>query len=616
MTLSVIDSIESCEFSDGISYTWTGYTQERNKFSLLKLIEENGDYYKSKYLNWIHAAGKYSFRGKSLVDHFIINDDFSYWWMMPITEKSIWKSTYITDIIRLMALEDLISQYKPSSIRLCSKDRLLNEVLSEFCQRKKIEYKWHKLPKLKVISLVDIFLRLPLPVRALLSAAKYLTQRWALGKQKNVKWFSGDKSIFFCSYFFNLDPVSLQNGEYRSRYWGDLHKLISGLGLKSNWLQLYHEHPEIPNAEVAKIVANKFNKGNNEVHAFLDSNLSVSVIWKVFKNIFQLTSKASHLGSIKEAFRSEGSEMSFFPLIREEWNNSLYGPIAVSNLLYYHLFEKAISKLPHQNKGFYISENQAWERVFIHSWYKFGHGNLIAVAHATVRFWDMRYSSDSRLTDQSYSENFLPFPDFVALNGKAAFDNYFTVEYPIKSIKECEALRFSNINQKGITTKRQHLLKDSKRVLILGDYLPRGTENIMKLLQETMHLLPENLTFTIKPHPAHLVSIKDYPLLKLDIVSDALEDLLSNYDIAYASNFTSASVDAYITGMRIVVFLDDNQLNVSPLRSRDNVIFVNTPEQLAKAFTNKEAVKQINSSEDFFFLDPKLPQWNKILTEN
>ncbi len=615
MTLSVIDSIESSEFKDGISYTWTGYIQEGNKFSLLKIIEENGEYYKSKYLNWIYAAGKYNFRGKCLVDHFTINDDFSYWWMMPITEKSIWKSTYITDVIRLMALEELISQYKPSSIRLCSNDRLLNEVLFDFCKRKKIEYKWYKLPKSRVIGLVDIFLRLPLPARAFFSAAKYLTQRWSLGKHKNVKWFSGDKSIFFCSYFFNLDPASLQNGEYRSRYWGDLHKLMSGLGLKSNWVQLYYQHRAIPNSEIANIVAKKFNKGNDEVHAFLDSNLSVSVVWKVIKNIFQLAFKAPDLSSLKEAFKSEGSEMSFYPLIRKEWNNSLYGPIAVSNLFYFHLFEKAMSKLPHQNKGFYIFEDQAWERAFLHAWYKFGHGKLIAVAHTTVRFWDMRYSSDSRLTDQSYSENCLPFPDFVALNGQAAIDNYLTIEYPIRSIKHCEALRFLNINQKKITAKRQNLQKDLKRVLILGDYLPGGTENIMKLLQKTMHLLPESFTFTLKPHPGHLININDYPLLKLDIVYDALEDLLGNYEIAYASNFTSASVDAYITGMRVVVFLDENQLNVSPLRSRENVIFVNTPEQLAKAFIDEEVVKQNNVDDDFFFLDQKLPQWNKILTE-
>ena len=113
MTLTIIESLSSPEFNDGICYTWTGYVEEGNKLSLFKLIEENDNHYKVKYLDWVNALGKHEFLGKSLVDHFTFKDGFSFWWMMPITEKSIWKSPYITDIIRLIAVEEVVKKHKP-----------------------------------------------------------------------------------------------------------------------------------------------------------------------------------------------------------------------------------------------------------------------------------------------------------------------------------------------------------------------------------------------------------------------------------------------------------------------------------------------------------------------
>ena len=72
------------------------------------------------------------------------------------------------------------------------------------------------------------------------------------------------------------------------------------------------------------------------------------------------------------------------------------GSAAVINLLWIELFDQALRDAPRQDKGFYLCENQGWERAFIHAWRKHGHGELIAVPHATVRFWDLRYFADPR----------------------------------------------------------------------------------------------------------------------------------------------------------------------------------------------------------------------------
>src|SRR3990172_7308266 len=119
----------------------------------------------------------------------------------------------------------------------------------------------------------------------------------------------------------------------------------------------------------------------------------------------------------------------------------MQGPVAISNLLWIELFDVALRDLPHQKKGLYLCENQAWERAFIHAWRKYSHGQLIAVAHSTVRFWDLRYFTDPR-TIRSSDKNSMPQPDLIALNGKAAIDAYRSMDFPQTAFAECEALRY------------------------------------------------------------------------------------------------------------------------------------------------------------------------------
>jgi surface carbohydrate biosynthesis protein (TIGR04326 family) len=108
--------------------------------------------------------------------------------------------------------------------------------------------------------------------------------------------------------------------------------------------------------------------------------------------------------------------MSLWPLLQTDWETSMRGAAALINLLWIELFDRALCDAPRQDKGFYLCENQGWERAFIHAWRKHGHGELIAVPHATVRFWDLRYFTDPR-TFGTLGAGELPQPDYVALNG-------------------------------------------------------------------------------------------------------------------------------------------------------------------------------------------------------
>ncbi len=603
----------------GLVYTWNGYTEKDSVRSLLRYVETHGERLRRKYLAWVHDLGESRTDGKRLIDHLAIEDGLSYWWMTLFVEKSPYKSP-ITDAIRLLALEEVVVQQRPDKFRLVSANRSLHEALRGLCQHLGIAYEWEKLPDKSLrqlnLKLRSIYQTLPQSVQALVNLARHLYTRWSFRQADKSDWSDGDRSLFFCSYFFNVVPKLAEEGHFHSRYWEGLHGLMGRLNLSGNWLQLYYPHDAVPNPRVAMDWLQRFNQHREEedFHTFLDAYLSWRIVLRVLKRWLRLNLISRRLRGIQHAFRPQGSRISLWPLMRGDWLASMRGPVAINNLLWIELFDEALRDLPHQKKGLYLCENQAWERAFIHAWRKHGHGQLIAVAHSTVRFWDLRYFTDSR-TARSADPYPMPQADLTALNGKAAVDAYLSVDYPKEAIVECEALRYGYLNDLRAGHPPRKAKGDAIKVLILGDYMPSGTIKMLQLLEAAVPHMSALATYTMKPHPNYLVKSADYPSLHLKVVMDPLGEILHDFDIAYSSNMTSAAADAYLVGLPVVVMLDETELNFSALRGQPGVRFVSTPEELAEALQTADQDMAMDPDyNEFFFLDPELPRWKRLLS--
>ena len=60
--------------------------------------------------------------------------------------------------------------------------------------------------------------------------------------------------------------------------------------------------------------------------------------------------------------------------------------------------------------------------------------------------------------------------------------------------------------------------------------------------------------------------------------------------------------------------LDQNTLNLSPLRGCEGVLFASTPEELAAALTSAATAHRTpGDQQEFFTLDPELLRWKKLL---
>jgi len=616
-TLTIWDSGDDVPEGAGQVYLWNGYGETDSVHSVLQYVEIHSERLRGKYLSWIHELGEHEIQGTRVIDALMLENGFSYWWMTLLFEKSLWKSPSITDAIRALALEEIVEQRAPREVLLVSRNRRLNQVILELCRTLGIQYRWEEAVDRRPwrLSLRALFIRVPMPLRAIISIIPFLSARWGLRGTRSSAWFGGERSVFFCSYFFNIDFDQTNEGRFRSRYWGNLHAVSKRKDLRANWLQLYLPHADVPTAAAAVEHMRRFNQygGGQEFHTFVEAYLSWSIVVSVLKRWLALNAIYRRLTTIEAAFRPKNSRISLWPLLQRDWEASMRGAAAVISLLWIELFDRALGDAPRQDKGFYLCENQGWERAFIHAWRKHGHGELIAVPHATVRFWDLRYFADPR-TLRSVRASQVPQPDCVALNGPAAVSAYLSVDFPRDSIRECEALRYTHANP-GNGPTGPASPGDTLRVLILTDLLPASTNSMLTLLEAASSKLPLDATYTVKPHPYFMIDPAEFESLRLNVTTEPLEKILPDFAVAYSANMTSAALDAYLAGLEVIVMLDGTQLNLSPLRGQSGVTFVSTPEELAAALDRvREHPEARAKNSDYFFLDPELPRWSRLLS--
>ena len=534
--------------------------------------------------------------------------------MTLLTEKSLYKSD-LSDVIRILALDEIVRVLKPGAIRLVSAKPALHQAIQQLAARLALQFSGELVGKAGGRPRGKWWNRLPFSLRALGYLARHFVLRGSLRRVGPGGWSGGEEAIFFCSYFFHFPVNRAEKGIFEPGYWTGLPTRLLQSGRKANWLQIFYRHDDVPDSRTGNRLIEALNQkaGATAQHRFLDSYLSWRVGWIVLLRWARLKMSSLRLRGIEEAFRPRDADVSLWPLLRENWMDSLHGVSAIQGLLFQALFDRAFQDIPIQRNGFYLCENQAWERAMIHAWRKHGHGRLIGVAHATLRFWDLRYFHDPR-TVNNHMVGAMPQPDLLALNGEAAFKACREAQFPAERLVACEALRFNYLHHLQRSSPRKQRVNGSLRVLVLGDYMEASTTKMLRMLEQAAIATTTKVAYTVKPHPNLAVASDEYPDLALQVTGQPLAELLPQFDVAYSSNLTSASVDAYCAGLRVVVMLDGTELNFSPLRGWPGVQFVCDASSLANALDISASCTEAACSPDYFYLDPELPRWAALLS--
>jgi surface carbohydrate biosynthesis protein (TIGR04326 family) len=618
-TLLVWDAEDPPPATSSILVLWRSFVSAAlpEAVSIPELVERDAVLLRRQYLSWIFELGQTSIQGRSLAEHLQLREGFDYWWMTLLAEKCNYgKSPQIEDAIRLMAFEGWATSHSFSYLELATSNSALARCMRLWCEMRGLSFVWRILasqtPRLTWLRRVNQ--SLPNPVRALAWLILYAIRRWPLRGAGLSEWKAGEGRICFVSYLFNLIPEAEGEGRFESRYWGSLPDILMREQIPSNWLHLYVPDEVLPNPACAAETVRRFNgvAAGIQTHVTLDTFLGPAVLINTLRDWLHLVRIGLRLR--RGVFKTQGKALDLGPLFDEEWQRSLFGQPALNNILFYNLLEAALKTLPRQNVGIYLQENQGWEFGFIQVWKAAGHGRMIGSPHSTVRFWDLRYFFDPRSYRDS-GRSKLPLPNHVALNGPAALEAYAMAGYSENDLVEVEALRYLYLGADSARPKpTSRSAIQPLRVLVLGDYLSRNTQRMLRLLEKSADSLPTDIAIVVKSHPACPVDPDEYPGLKMRLADKPLAKLLGDCDVAYTSSSTSAAVDAYCAGVPVVSLADPCSLNLSPLRGRRDVVFINTPDQLTTALGSVFVGScQEHVADEFFALDPELPRWRSLL---
>ena len=587
-----------------------------NFFSIMKFVEENSLSLRAKYVSWIFKLGEINLGKKSLIKNLQIRENFSFWWMTLFAEKSnTGKSLEINNVIKFLAFLDWEKDKNIASLDIVSLNPALVQCLKEFCRLNHIQF----INRTKRNNLIQT-----------IKSSKYVVFIYtccaiAISFLKNLRFFKKDTGLWensmadttIISYFANIDEEELNEKRFKSSYWGSLSKVLNENGVNTNWLHLSIDGPYVKNRRKVESKLNELTSSseNKQAHRILESHLSFKIYVNAILDWFKIIKKYKLL--TRSVRKNKFEDISLFPFFQKDCIGSIFGMNALENLLKLNLFEAILNELPKQKFGIYLQENQGWEAALNYVWLENGHDKLIAFAHSTIRFWDLRYFFDAKILNNLNIID-CPLPNIIACNGETAKNQLLEGGYNSENLFEVESLRYLNVinDMSDIKTGPQ---KDTQNInlLVLGDYSKIKTIFQLRLLEEAFINVQKKINIIFKPHPARPMNLAKFPKLSIQSAIQPMHILLNWADITFSSESTSAVVEAYMVGKEILIACNNKDLNLSPLKDFKNVYFVDNAKALAQHLNSFSVVNTIDEKRvELFYLDKGLPKWKKLLQIN
>ena len=603
-TLTIWDSDSICILKPEQLVLWRQFvdsSHDKTTVSICELIELNSTNLRARLLRFIYDVGT-SITANSKTNH-EFRSGFDYFWMTQFHSRPYTPSAQLNNLAKVFTLIELVQEKKTKKLVIHSDNKALTQVLSSVAASLHIDLKVIRVkPTFKRAPIrTQVKTRVPRPLLAILAFITQVKTSMSLGsKQLNA---THSNSISFFDYWYRFAESVGDDRKFGSQYWSGLVTQLEGT--KVNWWHNLVDQNTFSELKDAKNLLKSFNQQSNHYHEIIDSRISLKILFMTIFDHGKLVLSSIPGRRYKTAFTDPETKVNFWPLLKQEWLNSMRGYEALINCLRFNRLESLISAMPRQKMGVYLAENQPWEMSLIYLWRKHNHEKLIGVAHSTIRHWDLRLMSD---TKQFSSQSKMPRPDCIAVNGELAKKSLLDAGYPESEVVEVEALMYLHLGTKKIQPKRNQPLT----ILVATDYLESATKAQMHLLEELVATDPTKYRILLKPHWSQSL---DSLRFDAEIVSGKkdLAQFFEHVDVLYCSAITSAVIDGVCAGLPVIQCLDPMSFNLSPLRESDSVQLVRTCAELATALAQIDRFVPNVGPSDFFNLDRSLPKWKNLL---
>ena len=602
-TLTVWDSDFDCNLQADSILLWRQFVTEsgnESTASISEIVEQNGLEIRKKLLEFIYNVATLITENPTTNHKF--RDDFDYFWMTQFHSRPYTQAAEFNNLAKIFALVEVIKVNAVARMIIHSGNSNLIKVFASLAESLKIEMQVVKVKSSNQTTPWRTRIKriVPRPLLAILAMVTQIKNSLSLGRLPTRQ--SEGSSISFFDYWYRFSP-EVTNNKFGSQYWTSLVDHLDQTGVNW-WHNLVGKHT-VRELKNAKKMCNGFNQHNMHRHEIIDAKINLRIFFTTIFDHFKVLASSLPSSKYETTFTDPVLGVNFWPLLKREWLNSMRSSEALLNCLQFNRLESLLSSNTKQKRGIYQFENQPWEMALIYLWRKYNHGQLIGVAHATVRFWDLRLMSDQR---QFLPGSKMPRPDLVAVNGPLARNSLIESSYLETEIVDVEALMYLRLAK----PKAMKVANAKLTILVATDYLDSATQTQMKLLSEVVTNNPNQYQILLKPHWSQKISNLNIDAQVISGKQD-LANFFGQADVLYCSAITSAAIDGICSGLPVIQCLDPMSFNLSPLRGSSSVQTVRTAAELNTALQQLGSYQPIVTADELLNLDASLTRWSKLL---
>jgi len=430
----------------------------------------------------------------------------------------------------------------------------------------------------------------------------YFFYKFILKNNKKIHNRKNFAKVTFFSYFLHFKNTN--SDSYNSYLWDGLSDKLKMMKINTNWMHFFVPSSQINNINEAKKKLTRINENTNENHLLLNNQISFYKLLTIFLQYLTLVLKNLIYLNDKELLKNSISKTNFYYFLVQDIYKSYYGEVLIYNLHIIQTIDQILSTIPKQKLGFYLLENQGWEKCLNIMWKRYNHKTLAGYLHSTMRFWDLRYFKCKK--EFSSKQN----PDLFLFNGKYSKKIGIKNNYPIKKSIDVEAVRYNHL----LKSKNKKVKKSN--ILIIGDMNNYENHFAINQIEKIKHQF-SNKVFYYKPHPSN--TIKMISDLKnkfkfLRILKPITKVDFADYFKVICTNSTSAILDCVIQKQDFCSLKSHTTLDLFPIDDRKlEKKKINNTKELAKFLKNKN---KLNVKQDYLYLNKNLNNWKKIIINN
>jgi len=543
---------------------WNDFVGEDSPHtSIPTLIRQDRDSYRDELLRVFDEIASFNVDGRRLSQALELESGFSYLYLTLVWAKRWGDLGVLPNAVKMLAFTRLLRETPPSKVVIRLDDTTVAKSISNTCARLGISCDSVSTPRKSNWST--------------LRALRHLMRWFTFARPSYEK-----SDVIIADYLFRVDPNVLVTGTYKSGYWADLPDEIARSGKSITWLHRFTPHPAIPHPSAAQTAIRALPR-----HHLLDQIHGVKDAWRAWKQYRRIGVLDVHA---QDAFVSRDCDL--WPIFERDWRDSFRGSHPMSIAIILGNLRRLL-QATNECTLLYIYENQPWEFALRHL--TGANCRTIAVPHATVRFWDLRYFVGEA------SRSLLPAQ--VAVNSPVAKDELLGGGYPQESLLDAEALMYLH------TEKRDSNDSQRRGILVLGELDEMSTQRYLDWVARLAGERP----ITFKPHPLIDAKRFTFDASRVKLSSKSANDLISTSEVVVLGASGTAALEAISLGVPVITVLDPRELDLSVVQHR-LVRTVATEAELAVAL-NEHSLSS-TPVDDIFYLDQRLTRWKQLLGLN